>query len=375
MIPGNQHHPEYGQYGTQYTDRYGSGGGGSSRLRIGFSFWGFLGPGVLDTPDGGRFWRRPIVDALVAAGHQVVLLQDNRDAAEAADDLPYSWDGGFPEVDVLLAEWRWPLPGRNTTPCGTEGHTCDLHRQDDLVDHYARSGTATIIWDTDRQLPTDDPLRALANVVICEPAIVPSRGARTLLHPVPDATLNEADPAGLAELRRELPLVYVGNQYDRDEQFDEFFAPAAERFPHRVAGKWPRTQPWPHVTFTGRCPFGEVQGIYRSGLATVLLLPGRYARVGHQTQRLFEAVLAGCLPLTPRPIGQAAAFTPEQLHVRDGRQVVERVEWAQRIAGTAQHTDLIAYCLALLEPFRLSDWTTDLTTLMDELVLAAKARS
>jgi hypothetical protein len=97
-------------------------------FRIGYSFWGFLGPGIVDTPDGGRFWRRPIVDALIAAGHRLILLQANRDAAEAADDLPYTWDAAFPDLDVLLAEWRWPLPGRNTTPCGDRGHTCDLHR-------------------------------------------------------------------------------------------------------------------------------------------------------------------------------------------------------------------------------------------------------
>ena len=54
---------------------------------------------------------------------------------------------------------------------------------------------------------------------------------------------------------RPLPLVYVGNQYDRDEAFGAFFAPAAARFEHRVAGKWTRTADWPHVNFTGRCPF------------------------------------------------------------------------------------------------------------------------
>jgi hypothetical protein len=99
----------------------------------------------------------------------------------------------------------------------------------------------------------------------------------------------------------------------------------------------------------------------------VLLLPGRYARVGHVTQRLFEAVLAGCLPLTPSPIPAAAAFTPGRLHVHDGRQVAERVEWAQRIAGTAEHADLISDCLARLEPFRLSTWTTRLAGVITEL--------
>lgn len=52
-------------------------------MRIGYSCWGFLGPGVTDTPDGARSYRRPFLDALAAAGFEVVLLQVNRDLIEA----------------------------------------------------------------------------------------------------------------------------------------------------------------------------------------------------------------------------------------------------------------------------------------------------
>ena len=38
-------------------------------------------------------------------------------------------------------------------PCGSPGHTCDLHRQDELVAHYtARHTVPTIVWDKDLQL-------------------------------------------------------------------------------------------------------------------------------------------------------------------------------------------------------------------------------
>src|SRR6266540_6293896 len=104
-------------------------------MRIGHSFWGFLGAGVVDTPDGGRSHRRVLIDGLISVGHEVVFLQTNRDLTEAALDLRhhYTWDAGRPTIDVLLLEWRWPVTGRNTTPCGSFGHTCDLHRQDELL--------------------------------------------------------------------------------------------------------------------------------------------------------------------------------------------------------------------------------------------------
>ena len=78
-------------------------------MKIGYSFWGFLGNGITDTPDGGRSHRRPLVDALLARGHEIVFLQANRDLLEAGDDLggTYSFDGGIPVIDLLFLVWRW----------------------------------------------------------------------------------------------------------------------------------------------------------------------------------------------------------------------------------------------------------------------------
>jgi hypothetical protein len=51
----------------------------SEEVRIGYSFWGFLGPGITDTPDGGRSHRATLIEGLTAAGHDIVFLQPNRD--------------------------------------------------------------------------------------------------------------------------------------------------------------------------------------------------------------------------------------------------------------------------------------------------------
>jgi len=76
-----------------------------------------------------------------------------------------------------------------------------------------------------------------------------------------------------------------------------------------IAGKWPRIGAagadlhWSDLVPPGRF-------LYRRPIATVTLLPERYARTGHMTQRLFEAVLAGCLPLVPTSICDARRFAP-----------------------------------------------------------------
>ncbi len=327
-------------------------------MRIGYSFWGFLGPGITDTPDGGRSHRRTLIEGLRALGHDLVFLQPDRDRIEAGTDLThtYTWDAGLSELDALFLEWRWPIPRRNTTPCGTRGHTCDLHRQHQLLDHYTlRRGLPTILWDKDLQLPAGHPLRHTPQVTVCEAALHPTDGALSLLFPVADTALDTADPDALARRARPLSLAYVGNQYDRDDIFDTYFAiTASGRQDCLVAGKWTDTRRWPHVRFIGRVPFPQVAEIYGDTLATVLLLPDRYAAVGQMTQRLPEAVLAGCLPLTPAYIRSAPHFTPTQLHVTSAAHITTELAALRRIAGTSAHADVLAQCLAKLDIFRLS---------------------
>ena len=338
-------------------------------MRIGYSMWGFLGPGIVDTPDGSRAYRRPFIDGLIAAGHAVVFLQPDRDLIEAGQTPwgRYRWESGYPDLDAIIFEWRWPLPGRNTTDCDAPGHTCDLHRQTDLFDHYTRTGTPTLIWDLDRQLPGDDPRRLFPNVTVGEFALMPTPGAVSLPCPVPDALLDAADPKLLASRSRAVSLVYVGNQYDRDDAFDRYFAPAAARVTHQVAGKWTRTQRWPQIRFTGRCGFAEVETLHRRALATVLLLPDRYANVGHMTSRWFEALLAGCLPLTPTEIRLVDAYAPRELQVTTGEDVIDKLVWLQSIAGSAEHADLIGSCLPLLEPFRCSTQVATALNVLERL--------
>ncbi|WP_203615367.1 hypothetical protein [Streptomyces sp. SID13726] len=346
-------------------------------MRIGYSFWGFLGNGITDTPDGGRSHRRPFINALRARGHEIVFLQANRDLLEADDDLggAYVFDDGLPEIDVLFLEWRWPISGRNTSVCGTEGHTCDLHRQGELLMHYAvQLGMPTVIWDKDRTLRIDSIWRRAPQTAVCEAALAPSPGAHRLLFPVDDQLLAQADPHALATAPRDLDLSYVGNQYDRDHHFDHYFAPAAAHLSHQVGGKWPRTERWPHVHFLGRIPFPQAHELYSRSLATVLMLPERYAVVGQMTQRIFEAVLAGCLPLAPADILRVEQFVPADLIVSSSQEVIERLAFLRRIAGSQQHADLIAACLNHLDLFRLSRQVDALDTVLNTIVAPSTER-
>ncbi|MEW2219523.1 hypothetical protein AB0939_09490 [Streptomyces sp. NPDC006990] len=325
-------------------------------MRIGYSHWGFLGDGITDTPDGGRSHRKVLVDGLLAGGHDLVFLQANRDETESRSPVagPYKWHAGLPEVDALFLEWRWRIPGRNDTACGSPGHTCDLHRQQELLHHYVHHlGLPTLLWDKDQQLAPDDPLRSAGNVTVCEPALHPRCGARSLLFPLADEAVDRADTRALAGKERRLPLVYVGNQYGRDIAFGEFFAPAARHFPHAVAGKWTDTARWPHVNFLGRVPFRQGVLLHQEAHATVLLAPERYASSGQFTQRIFESVLAGCAPITPAHYRAAGTVVPDELHAHHSTHVTG-ITHALTLMGVAERARLLDRCLRRLDLFRLS---------------------
>lgn len=91
------------------------------------------------------------------------------------------------------------------------------------------------------------------------------------------------------------------------------------------------------------------------------------------TQRIFEAALAGCLPLTPTDIHAAYRFTPRRLHVREGRDLLALVGQLRRIAGGPAHAQLIADCLRTLDLFRLSRQMDALDTVLVRLGGAAQA--
>lgn len=91
------------------------------------------------------------------------------------------------------------------------------------------------------------------------------------------------------------------------------------------------------------------------------------------TQRLFEAVLAGCLPITPATLPFAIAFTPSALHAATGAEVADRIARLRDIAGTTKHAELIADCLGLLGIFRLSRQITTFNHVLSKLADGSSA--
>ena len=326
---------------------------------IGYSFWGFLGNGVVDSPDGGRSHRLAWVRTLVGNGHRLIFLQRNRDLEEAGESYAEwgTWPADLPPIDLLFLEWRWPIPGRNVEVSpSSQGYCPDWDRQAALLRFYTLDrGIPTLVWDKDLQLPQRSPLRGLPHIRIAEATRFPRPGASSLLFPICGDWYRHA----ARELSKPAPdasfdLVYIGNQYDRDEHFERFFASAAPQLRHGVFGKWTRVTNWPAVRFHSRIGYEQVSSVLRTSVATPLLSPTRYCSAGQVTQRIFEAVLNGCFPLAPRDIIGIDTLLPDDLLVADGADVVRACKDLERLRRTPDYKPAILGCLSRLAPFLAS---------------------
>lgn len=309
-------------------------------MRIGYLFHGFLGDVKLDsngnelsTPDGNATYSWSLEDACHARRWQMIPLGENRDAPAAKllgsalfsafsqqrrsatyeRMLRRGWSKGsdrkFPDLDMVLVEWRFPIPGRNTPDMrGKPGYQRDLERQYEVMRYYGDRGVPIVIWDLDHKLTGDDehhwamvghgggpwiietaikPRRLLHDRIRVEP---PIRAADLLQHPIDRRT-----PAH--------HLGYVGSRYERDDVIDEWIGPIAKPNTHRVKfwGKWEPAdevrQRWPGVIFSGRVGVKDFRAAY-SRVATCPLLAKRsYLETGFITPRPWEAVLFGSVPI------------------------------------------------------------------------------
>lgn len=318
-------------------------------LRIGYSFHGFLADRKLDadleevsTPDGNATYSWSIVWEAMRRGHSVVPLQQDRDRAgisefgekmfkafsqkkrcDVYEHLFYGiggstprkstglngWRDGtgelgvFPELDVVLIEWRWPIVGRNTPEAkGKEWYQPDLERQLEILQHYSGTKTRVIIWDLDHKFSPDDEARWDLDAIF-ETSVKPLISLKTPRTRVePPFVIDDL----LQHPTQEAPHIraaYIGSRYERDLIVDEWIKPYAAKNPARVHfhGKWePKAEleaRWPGIRFHDRIGVSGFKDAYSASSAVPLLAKESYRATGFMTPRVWESILFGSIPV------------------------------------------------------------------------------
>jgi hypothetical protein len=310
-------------------------------MRIGYSFWGFLGDYKLDdqgselqSPDGNATYSWSLIWEMLRRGHSVYAMQKDRDwpaykvhrqnnfssfsqekRYEAYAGLKHTFGSSevFPELDILLVEWRFPIEGRNCVmkdgelgfPLDFQGMPesnlqPDLYRQHQILQYYKSKNTKIILWDLDHKLEKKDEQYWDPHAVF-ETSESPLElfKKRTQVQPpfhIPDLLQHTTLPS---EPQRK--LVYIGSRYERDDVIDEWLRPISEAFPAEVEfhGKWGEDarRYWPKIGMFPRCTTKDFRRIYGDAVACPLLAKRSYLQSGFITPRPWEALLFGTLPV------------------------------------------------------------------------------
>jgi hypothetical protein len=339
-------------------------------MRIGYSFWGFLGDykedsqgNALSTPDGNAAYGGYLIDAMMKAGHDVIFLQQDRDwpafqkrgkydFSAFSQDIRFNAyarsyrDLGFPDLDVLLLEWRFPIPGRNTPDMeGKPGYQPDLQRQLDLLRHYKGLNTKIIIWDLDYKLSKEDETQIMPHAVLetaARPKVVVSNNDfgqpiyfGRHLRVEPPVAVSDLQQHKMIEADRKRKLVYVGSRYERDDVIEEWIKPVSDAYPGEVEfwGNWTAEYnhaevkaKWPNIKYCERITMKDFSKVYSTAVAVPLLAKKEYLANGFITPRIWEAVIFGTLPVGLSNHNGIEEYLPADLVARNPEDLTRLVK-------------------------------------------------
>jgi len=301
-------------------------------VKLGYAFWGFLSDYKIErgqevsTPDGNAAYSWSILWEAQQRGWETHLLHKDRDA-ECYSKFACSSFGSFSQkmrddayrralkgesldelkdLDVVLLEWRWPIPGRNSDISITDpAYQPDLDRQREILKHCVENKIKLIIWDLDHKLTLEDVEMWKPDAVF-ETSVWPHCDAMKTIRVEPPIVINELyqfDTLPASESRK---LVYIGSRYERDDVIEKWIKPVSDEYPFEVEfwGNWTREpnlsecrEMWPNILYNRRITMKDFRGVYGTAAACPILGKSSYLNYGFITPRPWEALMFGTIPV------------------------------------------------------------------------------
>jgi len=297
-------------------------------MRIGLSYWGFLGNGIVDSPDAGRFYRPMYVKALLDKGHEVYVMQQNRDDNFIFDNrLNFCEDfhgKSLPKLDILYLEWRWPIEGRNINCKNPNNYTPDLDRQIELMEYYHdKTDTKIIIHDEDRKLSFEEELK-WSKAIIADWSLIlkyQTRKRIRMMFPYDYNRLNEELPR--INYNKDHLYCYLGNNYERDRQFKTYIGDVSRFYNGKVHvwGNWTKypeqyfklRRQYPYVMFHDRIDWNDAIKIRKQFCCEVYLSKDEYSQYGCLSPRYIENIHLKVPILMPKEFYGSKLFVNDNM--------------------------------------------------------------
>lgn len=203
----------------------------------------------------------------------------------------------LPQLDVLISMYRWDRGEQYKQIYGDD----DLKVQTILFERY--KNIPKIVWDDDFKLPLDFKL---------DNTIIAYTSLKSRNYSLPAFYLPYPFNYPLvfsAQLKNSLKhIVYVGNRYERDEQFERWYVNYSQynKYKVHVYGNWFRTyddlylnKKWWFICYHDRIGFQDFYKTYSDGISCVIISKNEYSQYNKITPRFFEVVYFGSLPIIP----------------------------------------------------------------------------
>lgn len=286
--------------------------------KIGISWWGLCAEFNnhryinIDTPDGHRYGRPALINALKSAGHEIYALQQRREPVPFPDvKYVMETDDHFPDLDVIFLEHRWPTQKNDVTDSNfvANKYEPDLDRQREIIEHY-HGKIPLITWDTDFKITREFEER-YPELILTDPSFETNSITRKRTS-LPFWT----DWKKLFDVREPYPVYgYVGNNYERSDQFEKYYFSVKQDMrlmgvQVSMHGNWLQKSPdrqspaslisqHREVAFCDRKNFFDSMAAINSFITTTHVSKQSYYSKGFISPRYIEALMCSCPALIP----------------------------------------------------------------------------
>lgn len=230
------------------------------------------------------------------------------------------------DLDILFLEWRWKMRKNQLDKMDPE-YTPDLDFQTKLLEKYKDHNLKLIIFDLDHKITLEDEQKIIdmgyKDVTILETALFPKKTLiprKSVFIPFDFEEMNQF-PTLIPNKNKH--LVFVGNNYEKDEDFNTKLIPYSNKHPNKVhlVGNWLNDknkdfrEKNPNIVYHPRIGAGEFRDTLKDAVCCPLLAKDSYKENGYMTMRILETLLFGSIPVGFSDFKGIRTFLPDSLVV------------------------------------------------------------
>jgi hypothetical protein len=343
-------------------------------MKVGYFFNGYLSDKLSenskDSPDGNAWYSSSIIEEILSRGDEVYLLGVDKDKVEYKEyksnifnsfekkkriftyknSKKVKWKFNKSgclikeniDFDLILLEWRFPIPGRNTIDdIKKQGFQYDLLMQEYILEKY---DCPIIIFDLDYKLTIEDEqkLKDKKNITIFETAVKPIQRI------LPRVSIDipfwmSSRIIQNKEISKYKDIVYIGSRYERDRSIQEYLIPYSNKELFKVwfYGNW-RKYPdkydelyfemnWKNIQYHNRIGHSEFKQIYSDSLCCPLRAKDEYYKNGFMTARIQECLYFGSIPIGFKEHYGIEKYLPESLIALNSEDFYNKVQQLKKL--------------------------------------------